>query len=476
MARLLGVAPDAETEQWTNASVRVLAGDPNADPVAVAVARARSLLLAAIDEGLTGPPVDPFHLAELMGLHVLARADVADARIAPSSAVGLRGDAPLSGYLGTSSPLTLEYNPVRPRGRLRYSIAHEIAHALFPDVADTIRHRTGTGAVRQIDADDTWQLELLCNIVAAELLMPTEAVEGFLGIDPDIDFIMANRARLDVSTEALLRRIAAATSRPLAVIAASRIRDAASSQLRVEYVHPSRAWAPRAPRGTRLDSGTVFAEPTAIGQTARGEVVIGDENLHAQTVGIPPYPGTALPRVLGLVEPHDAPRTAPPGIQYQHGDVARATGAGPIVIGHVVSDSAHSWGRVGVARALAARYRDAATAFRAWSIADGDNLQLGNVHEVDVGRNEPVVIASMVAQRGYGSSLTPRLVYSALATALDRLAASARRRGATVHLPRIGAGQAGGRWDLVEELLHERLVRADVPVTVHTLSQGGDAR
>ena len=75
--------------------MRVLAGD--SDPVAVVIERARSLLLAAVDAGLTGPPVDPFRLAELMGLRVLARADVADARIGPSvEEIGSGQDAPLS--------------------------------------------------------------------------------------------------------------------------------------------------------------------------------------------------------------------------------------------------------------------------------------------------------------------------------------------------------------------------------------------
>jgi len=466
------MSPDTESERWTNPSVRVFAGD--SDPVAVITERARSLLLAAVDAGLTGPPVDPFRLAELMGLQVQAHADVTDARIGPSAAeIGSGHDAPLSGYVGTATPLTLEYNPVRPRGRLRYSVAHEVAHALFPDVGDTVRHRTGTGAVPQVDGDDAWQLELLCNIAAAELLMPNEAVEGLLDIDPDIDFIMATRARLDVSTEALLRRLARATQRPLAVVAVSRVQDSASSPLRVEYVEPSRAWTPQARRGARLEPTTVFAEPTAVGQTARGTVMIGGQTLRAQTVGIPPYPGAALPRVLGLVEPSDAPRTAPPGIRYRRGDVARPDANGPILIAHVVSDSARAWGRFGVARSLAFRYPDAAKAFRAWSIADSEHLLLGKIHQVVVNGDVPVAIASMVAQRGYGPSIEPRLVYSALAQALDRVAELAQRDGASVHLPRIGAGQAGGRWDLAEELIDQRLVRAGIAVTVYTPARNG---
>ncbi len=74
----------------------------------------------------------------------------------------------------------------------------------------------------------------------------------------------------------------------------------------------------------------------------------------------------------------------------------------------------------------------------------------------------------MVAQRGYGPSIQPRLMYSALAEALDRVSQLAHDHGASVHLPRIGAGQAGGHWNVIEELLEQRLVRTGIAVTVYT--------
>lgn len=470
-ATVLRVSDGSGPSEWTNPSVRALAGD--ADPVSAITARARSLLLDAIDAGLSGPPVDPFKLADLLGLHVVAQADVTDARIAAAgTGLGATG-GPLASHLGTSAPLALQYNPVRPRGRLRYSLAHEIAHALFPDVAETVRHRTGTGAVPQGHGDDDWQLELLCNIAAAELLIPEQAVEGLFDVDPDIDFLMTVRARFDVSTEALLRRLVQGTARPLALVALSRSIDTASASMRVDYLEPSRTWALGLVRGARLASDSVLAEPTAVGQTARGELDVGGASVRAQVVGIPAYPGAALPRVLALVEPLDAPRTTPFGIEQRRGDVARPVADGPVVIAHVVSDSARTWSRVGVARALAVRFPDAAGAFRAWSIADPEHLQLGAVHTVTADEDGPVRIASMVAQRGYGRSIEPRLVYSALAVALDQVADQAHRHQAGVHLPRIGAGQAGGRWDLIESLIDQRLVRRGIPVTLYTPARRG---
>ena len=70
----------------------------------------------------------------------------------------------------------------------------------------------------------------------------------------------------------------------------------------------------------------------------------------------------------------------------------------------------------------------------------------------------------MVAQHGYGPSTRPRIRYGALTDALDQLEAIASDRRASVHMPRIGVGHAGGNWELISELIDERLVRRGVPV------------
>ena len=72
----------------------------------------------------------------------------------------------------------IEYNPNRPRERRRYSVAHEIAHTLFPDCAKRVRHR-GSHHGKRPGSDD-WQLEALCNIAAAEILMPVVGTLPFM--------------------------------------------------------------------------------------------------------------------------------------------------------------------------------------------------------------------------------------------------------------------------------------------------------
>ena len=139
-----------EHVRWTHPSIHALAGQR--DPVAVITERARNVVERATQDGWSGPPFDPFQLAERLGITVTPREDLLDARILAEAA----------------GRFHIEYNPLRPKARVRYSLAHEIAHTLFPDCAKETRHRLKASTLR----GDDWQLELLCNLGAAEILMP----------------------------------------------------------------------------------------------------------------------------------------------------------------------------------------------------------------------------------------------------------------------------------------------------------------
>ncbi|WBQ08709.1 ImmA/IrrE family metallo-endopeptidase [Kribbella sp. CA-293567] len=422
-----------------------------------------------------------------MGIELRPRFDVRDARLvrsdrvddeAPAPNAPARPSAPALGhFVNSATPLVIEYNPTRPRGRLRYSLAHELAHALFVDAGEATRHRTPMGAVGQMATDDSWQLELLCNVAAAELLMPAAEVEGLVNIDTDIDFLMVQRKRFNVSTEALLRRLVHASVRPMALGAFSRVEESASSSLRCEYVLGSRTWSGSLRPGALFGPGSPLADASAVGVTARGEVTAANEAMAVQAVGIPSYPGSIFPRVLALFEPLGASRTAPDALRFVTADIATAADAAqkaPVVVAHVVSDGARAWGNRGVAAALKRRFPDAAAAFRAWTIASPENLGLGHVHVVDTASasGEPSVgVASMVVQRGYGPSASPRLSYVALAQALEEVARVAANRGAEVHIPRIGAGQAGGRWDLIQATIERTLLAHGISTVVYTQGQ-----
>ncbi len=415
------------------------------DPVEVITERARDVVLGAIEEGWRGPPYDPFELAELMQVPAVPREDLYDARLVPAEGGRVR----------------LEFNPTRPRGRVRFTIAHELAHTFFPDYKRAARYRSG----RKARADE-WQLELLCNVAAAELLMPIGSFQSLEDEPLKIERLMEVRKTFEVSTEALLLRIVRLTARPSAAFAAARIHgDRPDSPFRLDYAIGSRSWSSALRRGLKIPATSVLSEITAVGYTAkRREGWDGAEEVGVECVGIPPYPGQRLPRVVGLLL---ASSGATPSHEITElvGDATAPRGDGPRLIVHLVNDKTSNWGGP-FARALKTRYPTAQAAFRDWAREPG-HLKLGQVHLVDV--DDDIAVATMIAQKGYGVSVKTRVRFAALRQCLDQVATTARKREATVHMPRIGTGEGKAEWPIVRELIDDELVRAGINVTIYTL-------
>jgi len=433
--------------------VRLFAGQN--DPLDAIRRRAREVALQAMDRGWSGPPFDPIALSGLMNIPVFPRADIRDARTVP------RGD----------SGLCVEYNPTRPRGRVRYSIAHEIAHTLFADCAESIRNRS---AHHELEGDE-WQLEALCNIAAAEFLMPVGSMQTELVKHVSIDRALEMRNQFDVSTEAILIRLAYVSERPFAVFVTSRIeRGPREGRYRIDYAIPSRSWPMRLALCQLPPVESVVKQCTAIGYTAKSdETLPSGDKVHLECVGIPPYPGSFYPRVAGLM-------TGTPGDEgdltttYLKGNALDPRGNGQKVIVHVVNDATPNWGGRGFAVGIKQKWPTAQRAFRDWVTENRGNLKLGNVHIARVSND--ILIASMVCQKGYGPSPHPRIRYAALHECLATVADAAGRIGATVHMPRIATGRAGGSWLIVEELISSALMGRAVPVFVYDLPEGARVR
>lgn len=70
-------------------------------------------------------------------------------------------------------------------------------------------------------------------------------------------------------------------------------------------------------------------------------------------------------------------------------------------------------------------------------------------------------VANMVGQHGMkAGSAGPPVRYEAIGKCLAALAVEAGRLSASVHLPRIGCGLAGGKWERIEPLITSTLVEA----------------
>jgi O-acetyl-ADP-ribose deacetylase (regulator of RNase III) len=152
-------------------------------------------------------------------------------------------------------------------------------------------------------------------------------------------------------------------------------------------------------------------------------------------------------------------------ITYLKGDATCPQAKRIKIIGHVCNDIG-GWGK-GFVLAISRRWEQPESEYRAWHAAGKrGGFGLGAVQFVQV---EPYIwVANMVGQRGIkrGSS-GPPIRYEAIATCLQQVAGKARELEASVHMPRIGCGLAGGVWSKMEPLIVEHLCEAGIVVTVY---------
>jgi len=182
-----------------------------------------------------------------------------------------------------------------------------------------------------------------------------------------------------------------------------------------------------------------------------------------ECVGIPGFPGASYPRVAGLVR-FDQPEPDRRIIRYVHGSVLEPRNGGSKILCQLVNDRALKWGG-GVARKVATKFPEAEASFSRSFQEIPPSERLGAVVFSPI--EDGICVASIVAQEGYGPSLLPRIRYTALQHGLAVVAQRAIELSATVHMPRIGTGAAGGEWPTIQEMIDDLMVRAGIRVTVY---------
>lgn len=155
------------------------------------------------------------------------------------------------------------------------------------------------------------------------------------------------------------------------------------------------------------------------------------------------------------------------GIAYRKGDATAPVAPGAKIICHVCNDVG-GWGR-GFVLAISKRWPEPEAQYRAWyEQGEPAGFRLGAVQLVNV--ESALAVANMVAQHGVRpSGSAPPIRYDALRECLTSLAGRATALAASVHMPRIGCGLAGGSWPEVEAIINETLLNAGVPVHVYDL-------
>ncbi len=124
-------------------------------------------------------------------------------------------------------------------------------------------------------------------------------------------------------------------------------------------------------------------------------------------------------------------------------------------------------GGKGFVGALTKRWEGPEAAYRSWYKDRSQNdFELGAVQLVSVEPN--LWVANMVAQHGYQATHQgPPIRYDAVRKCLAKLAAEAKNLEASVHMPRIGCGLAGGKWEEIEPIISDELTSPGIEVSVY---------
>lgn len=142
-------------------------------------------------------------------------------------------------------------------------------------------------------------------------------------------------------------------------------------------------------------------------------------------------------------------------ITYLKGDATQPIGEGKKIIIHICNDIG-AFG-AGFVLALSARWDKPEKEYRAMKIRE-----LGDVVFVSVEKD--LVVANMIAQHDVRPDKegNPPIRYAALAECLKKVNDFAKVLGATIHAPKIGAGLAGGSWEMIQEIISANVTDVDV--------------
>jgi O-acetyl-ADP-ribose deacetylase (regulator of RNase III) len=163
------------------------------------------------------------------------------------------------------------------------------------------------------------------------------------------------------------------------------------------------------------------------------------------------------------------------GINYILGDATKPieTNTQKIIV-HVVSNK-NKFG-AGFVVALSRRWKSPEYKYREWANrkhSEHPPFELGQVQFVQV--DDDLYVANLLGQEGiYPVNGIPPIRYRAVQDGLQKVCNKAQELGASVHMPRIGCGLAGGTWNRIAEIILNELVSNHIPVYVYTLEHERD--
>ena len=153
-------------------------------------------------------------------------------------------------------------------------------------------------------------------------------------------------------------------------------------------------------------------------------------------------------------------------IHYLKGDATAPKGSGAKYIVHLCNNLG-LWG-AGFVLAISKKWPDPKNNYLHWYHSQKD-FTLGNIQFVPV--ENDITVINMVAQKGIEpENELPPIRYEALKECLTQVAKAAKKNNASVHMPRIGAGLAGGTWHEVEKIIQKTLIINQIPTYIYDLN------
>ncbi|WP_262489339.1 macro domain-containing protein [Listeria monocytogenes] len=110
-------------------------------------------------------------------------------------------------------------------------------------------------------------------------------------------------------------------------------------------------------------------------------------------------------------------------------------------------------------------WKEPEKAYRKW-YKDKNDFKLGEVQLIPV--TDYISICNMIGQKGTktGSKGAP-IRYEAVESCLEKLSEIAKEQQASIHMPRIGCGLAGGKWEIIEPIIRKTLIANDIEVYIY---------
>ena len=172
-------------------------------------------------------------------------------------------------------------------------------------------------------------------------------------------------------------------------------------------------------------------------------------------------------------------------IEYLIGDATQPISDKTNIIVHICNDVG-GWG-MGFVLAISRKWKKPEEIYRKWyrekNLENSSDLKfiklskddssykefkLGNVQFVKIDEN--LWIANMIAQRGIGTKNGVKPIrYEYVSECLDRVRVFAEKIDASIHMPRIGCGLAGGEWSEIEKIVNNSLIAHKIETKVYDL-------